>query len=87
MAPVRKSLASGKKVEVFVTSWCPYCRNLEAFLSQKSIAYKSYDVEKDAVGKRIYQQLGGGGVPVVKIGTQVIRGFDPAAILNALDRR
>lgn len=72
-------------VEVFVTSWCPYCKRLELFLRSRNIQYTRYDIEADWQGQRLYWDLGGGGVPIVRIGSFVMRGFDPDAITKALD--
>ena len=77
---------NAKKVEIFVTSWCPYCSKLENYLNSKGIRYTKYDIEKNAAGRQIYQDIGGGGVPVVRIGTAVLRGFDPNAIERQLGR-
>ena len=77
--------AAGKKVEVFVTSWCPYCKKLEEYLQAQHVQYTKYDIERDAKGKLIHDQLGGGGVPVVRIGEkQVVHGFDQQALGKAL---
>ena len=73
------------RIEVLVTSWCPYCQKLEKFLKEKKIRYTRYDIDDSARGKDLHLSLGGGGVPVTKIGDTVIRGFDPAAIMNALE--
>ena len=73
-----------KSVEIFVTSWCPYCQKLEAFLKQKKIRYTRYDIERNRKGAALHRQLGGGGVPVTKIGSNVIRGFDQDQIAAAL---
>jgi len=75
------------RVEIFVTSWCGYCRQLETLLSSKNIRYKSYDIENSKEGEQLYQQLGGGGVPVTKVGSQVIRGYQPDEILRALGKK
>ncbi len=76
-----------KKIEVLVTSWCPYCKKLEKFLKEQRISYVRYDVEHDAKGMQIHNQLGGGGVPVTRIGSTVLRGFNPDAILQALGKK
>ena len=78
--------AESTKVEVFVTSWCPYCRALEAFLKEQDITYTRYDIEKSSYGRRRYQELGAGGVPVMLIGSEVIRGFNRDAIYEALEK-
>jgi glutaredoxin len=74
-------------VEVFVTSWCGYCRKLESFLKANRIRYSRYDIEKSSSARQRYEKLGGRGVPVVKIGSDVIRGYAPDAVLKRLKRR
>ena len=78
---------SAGSVQVFVTSWCPYCRQLEAFLKKNNVTYKRWDVERSKEGLKRFQQLGGGGVPVVQIGSQVLRGFDEGELSEALKIR
>lgn len=68
-------------VELYVTSWCGYCRKAERYLTQKGVAYTAYDIEKDEGAKRRYRELGGtGGVPLIQIGANQIKGFSPEAI-------
>ena len=78
-------IASSKKkpVDIFVIEGCPYCQELEEFLHAKKIEYRRYDIEKDEQGYTLYKKLGGGGVPMVRIGKQIFRGFDPSVIISA----
>lgn len=76
--------AQPRKVEVFVASWCPYCRALESFLSMRNIAYKRYDIEHDSEGMRRYQALGAGSIPIIIIDGRMMRGFDPRALMQLL---
>ncbi len=73
-----------RSVEIFVTSWCHYCQELESFFKKKNIRYTRYDIERDKKGAAMHLQLGGGGVPVTKVGATVVRGYDPQGILEAL---
>ena len=73
-----------KKVDIFVTSWCPYCRKLEGFLKQNRIDYTRYDVEQDAAAGGEFERLGGEGVPLVRVGDDVVQGYDPNKILASL---
>ena len=76
---------SRPRVEIFVTSWCPYCRALEGFLASRGIAYTKYDIEKSPQARAAHARLGGGGIPVTRIGSEVIRGFDKARLLEVLN--
>lgn len=72
-------------VEVFVTDWCPYCQRLEAFLKENKVAYQRKNIEQSAEFRAQHAELGGGGIPVTRInGREVIRGFRPEAIAEAI---
>jgi glutaredoxin len=77
-------VAQTHEIQIYVTSWCPYCRKLEAYLQSRNYKYKRYDVELSEIGRRMHRQLGGGGIPVVVIDKTVIRGFNPQAIEAAM---
>jgi glutaredoxin len=85
-APRRPELAARAAqerptVEVFVTDWCPFCQRLEAFLQKNDIEYVRLDIEKDGDAQREHRALGGGGgIPVTRIGSQVIWGYRPDVI-------
>ncbi len=78
---------SGNNVEIFVTSWCGYCKKMERFLKEKGIPYARYDIEKDEKAARTYRELGGSGVPVVRIGTNIVHGYNPDAVMSYLGRK
>ena len=73
------------RVEVFLTDWCPYCQKLEAFLNANQIPYERKNIEQEASFRSEHAELGGGGIPVTRIGgSQVVRGFRPVEIARAL---
>lgn len=78
------SSAAERDVEIFVTAWCPYCAKLEKFLKAEGIRYTRYDIEKSKVGARKYNKLGVRGVPIVRVGSTIIPGYNESAILSAL---
>jgi glutaredoxin len=80
------SSVGGNGVELFVTSWCGYCRKMERFLKEKGIPYTSYDVEKDENAARRHRELGGRGVPLVRIGSHVVRGYNPDAVMSYIGK-
>ena len=72
------------KIEIFVTSWCPYCKALERFLQANELNYIRYDIEQDPQAKAIHDRYGS-GVPVTIInGKTVLQGFDKFALSEAL---
>ena len=79
-----KSTKSSSKVEVFVTDWCTYCQALEGDLKSRRIPYKRYNIERDAKGKKLYRELGGAGVPITRVGTTIVRGYDIETIVGLL---
>jgi glutaredoxin len=80
--PKRQSASTGStNVEVFMTSWCGYCKKTVRFLKEKGIPYTAYDIEKDGAAAQTYRELGGKGVPVVRIGSHVIHGYSPEAMM------
>lgn len=82
-SPQQQSTPSGSaNVEVFMTSWCGYCKKMVRFLNEKGIPYTAYDIEKDSAAARTYRELGGSGVPVVRIGSHVVHGYSPEAVMS-----
>ncbi len=82
-SPQQQNISSGSvQVEVFMTSWCGYCKKMVRFLNKKGIPYTAYDIEKDSAAARTYRELGGNGVPVVRVGSHVIHGYNPDAVMS-----
>ena len=79
--------AVSSSVEVFVTSSCGYCRKMLRFLNEKGIPYTAHDIEKDSGAARAFRELGGRGVPVVRIGSNVVHGYNPDAVLSYLNQK
>jgi len=76
------------KVEMYVTSWCRYCKKAKSFFNARGIPYTAYDIEKDqAAAARMTKLNPGGGVPVTVIDGQVIRGFSESVYAAALQNR
>ncbi len=78
--------AKASKVELFTTSWCPYCRKAEAFLQANGIPFVSYDIEKDSQAAARKRQLDRRkGVPLALINGQVLYGFSERLYRTALE--
>jgi len=79
---VSKNTNARADIEVFVTSWCGYCRKMLGFLQEKGIPFTVHDIEKDSNASRAYRELGGNGVPVVRVGSHVVHGYNPEAVME-----
>jgi glutaredoxin-like YruB-family protein len=83
-------MSEDKKVIVFSTNWCAYCKQVKAYLASKDVAYVEQNIESDEAANREYLQYAGGqfrGVPLTVIGDEVLLGFDRHSIDEALARR
>ena len=64
LSEARKS-PDTKQVSLLPAQWCGYCRQAKAYLAEKKIAYKEYDIDTQE-GMRAMVEFGGGsGVPVL----------------------
>ena len=82
----KSSSYGGNTVGLFRTSWWGYCKKMERFLKEKGIPYVVYDIEQDSNAARTFREMGGRGVPVVRIDSTVIRGCNPDAVMSCLGR-
>jgi glutaredoxin-like YruB-family protein len=62
-------------VELYVTSWCGYCKKALEYVKSHNIKYVAYDIEKDAAAKQRYKEMGGHGVPFIVIGKNTMSGY------------
>jgi glutaredoxin len=74
--------------ELYITSWCPYCRQAIAFFQSKGIPVAVYDIEKDEAAARRKNELDPRkGVPFAVINGKQIHGYSEAAYQRALNRQ
>ena len=75
-----------KKVEIYTSLTCHFCKDLKAFLDEKSVMYTEYDVSVDEEKrKELTERSQQMGVPVVFIDDkEMIVGFDREKIIAAL---
>ena len=62
-------------VELYVTSWCPYCKKAAAYFQSKGVAFTAYDIEKDNNALQRFQKYHAQGVPLAVIGGKPIAGY------------
>ncbi len=76
------------KVIVFSTPTCPHCRHAKRYLRTKGVRFTDVDVSRDMHAARDMVRISGQqGVPVLKIGSKVVVGFDRSKIDRLLDLR
>jgi len=74
-----------KKVTVYSTPWCAYCKMAKKFFEANKIAYEEHDVASDAQRRdEMIQKTGQMGVPVIDIGGKIVIGFDQPRIKELL---
>jgi glutaredoxin len=85
---------SGARVTMYMTSWCPVCKKAAAWLRGRGVQFAEKDVEKDEAASRELSQKAKSaglssqvqGVPVIDVGGELLLGFDPRSLQEALDR-
>jgi len=84
----RPAKSPEKRITVYVTRWCTYCRKTTQLLDSLGVRYTVKDIEKDrkANSEMLRMTRGRPGVPVVDIDGTVIHGYNPFAIKKALDK-
>jgi glutaredoxin len=81
---IAEANAEQPEVVMYMTTWCPYCRQARNFFDRHGIAYVEYDVERNSSAWRENKRLGGGGVPTIVVGDEVVRGFSPGELTELL---
>jgi len=72
-----------KKVVVYSTPTCPYCKRAKDYLSRKGVTYTDINVAQDREkANEMIEKSGQMGVPVITIDNEVIVGFNQ----NLLDK-
>ena len=75
-----------KTVEIYSTPSCMYCNMLKAYLTQNNVEYTDYNVQENQdKAREMVEMTGQMGVPVVKIGDDVLVGFDQPKIAQLLN--
>lgn len=71
------------KIEMYSTSWCPYCASARQLLNSKGVTFEDIDIDAQP-GRReeMQQRSGRHTVPQIFIGARHVGGSDD---LHALD--
>jgi glutaredoxin 3 len=74
-----------KKVAIYTTPTCGYCRMAKEFFKQNNVAYSEYDVAADADKRNEMMEMTGQmGVPVITIDDNIIVGFNQSKLAELL---
>jgi len=77
-------IASKPDVIMLGAWWCTYCYQAKKYFQKNNIHYCEYDMENTVEGKRLYEEHGGGAVPIILIGKYQLSGFNEQQIEAAL---
>ena len=64
-----------KKVVMYSTDWCGYCKKARKYFSDNFIPFTEYDIEKNRTARIRYKKMGATGVPVITVGKKRMNGF------------
>lgn len=79
------NVGTGAKVEIYSTATCHFCHMAKDWLTEKHIPFNDYNVGVDALKrKEMVEMTGQLGVPVIKIGGDVMIGFNPDKMAQLL---
>ena len=74
-----------KKVKIYSTDTCGYCKMAKNFFDTNKVAYEALDVGHDKVAREeMVTKSGQMGVPVIDIDGEIIIGFDQPKIKKKL---
>jgi glutaredoxin 3 len=76
------------EVELYATSWCPFCTRARTLLRRKGVPFIDIDVDEDPERRREMIERAGGrtSVPQIFIDGEHIGGSDDLAALDAAGR-
>jgi glutaredoxin len=82
---------SGGSVTLYMTKWCGYCRKARSLLRGMNVKFEEKDIENDqsALMEMMRHAEEAGievtGVPVLRIGNQLVVGYNPQRIQTLVD--
>ena len=75
-----------KHVEIYSTATCHFCHLAKDWMTEKQIAFTDYNVGEDmARRKEMVEMTGQLGVPVIKIGDEIMVGFNQEQLAKILE--
>lgn len=75
-----------KDITIYSTPVCHYCQAAKEYFDENNITYTNHDVAEDADKRQeMIEMTGQMGVPVIKIGDDVVIGFDQQKVEELLE--
>lgn len=75
-----------KNVTIYSTPTCHFCHAAKEFFDENNVAYTDYDVASDMEKRsEMIDMTGQMGVPVIRIGDDVVVGFDEEKVKELLE--
>ena len=70
-----------KKVVIYSTPTCPYCKRAKDYISQKGFSFVEHNVAEDRdAAKEMIQKSGQMGVPVITVDDEIVVGFNQSLL-------
>jgi glutaredoxin 3 len=74
-----------KQVTIYSTPVCHYCNQAKEYFKEHNVNYEEHDVAADqAKRQEMIEMTGQMGVPVIRIGDDVVVGFDQDKVAELL---
>jgi glutaredoxin-like YruB-family protein len=74
-----------KNVAIYTTPTCHFCQAAKAFFSANNVKYEEFDVAADIEKRQeMIEMTGQMGVPVIRIGDNVVVGYDEGKLKELL---
>jgi len=78
-------MSEEKKVTIYTTPTCVYCKMAKEFFKEHSVAYEEKDVAADEKAREeMVEKSGQLGVPVIDIQGSIVVGFDQGKLSQLL---
>lgn len=76
---------SGKRVKIYTTPTCSYCKTAKDFMTENGVAFEEIDVAKDQkLIEELIQKSGQLGVPVIDVDGKIMVGFHRGKLAELL---
>lgn len=74
-----------KKVVIYTTQWCPYCKKTKEYLKAHNVDFTERDIEQgDQSVDALFSSIGYPGIPKIVVGDVIINGFNASLIAQEL---